>query len=181
MIDIDRPPTRMRSKEAAEYLKKQHGISRTPGTLAKLRCTGGGPLFEKDGRLPLYTPASLDQYAKQMLANHALNLRMANDAASGELYSASRQIHLSASLRTTNQTQQTRRTPAEASPRIASTVGKGIENPERKSHEAVLRISSVRLTRLREAARKAPHHRPNRRNPADVEAHRPASHRIREA
>jgi hypothetical protein len=59
---------RLRRASASEYLLDHWGISRTPNTLAKLACEGGGPSFEKDGRLPLYTEASLDAWAMEQLS-----------------------------------------------------------------------------------------------------------------
>jgi hypothetical protein len=37
-------------REASEYLFDKHGIRRSPGTLAKLACVGGGPAFRKVNR-----------------------------------------------------------------------------------------------------------------------------------
>ncbi len=62
------PAHRLRRSEASKYLKDRWGIHRAPSTLAKLACIGGGPLFEKCGRMPLYTPDHLDQYAKSILS-----------------------------------------------------------------------------------------------------------------
>jgi hypothetical protein len=68
MIDITNPPKRLRGKEAAEYLMRKHGIVRSPGTLAKLRCLGGGPVFQIAGRSPLYMLSELDVWAEQLLS-----------------------------------------------------------------------------------------------------------------
>jgi len=59
---------RLRRKEASKYLFDIWGISRTPKTLAKLAVTGGGPAMEYDGRIPLYTPANLDEHASSVLS-----------------------------------------------------------------------------------------------------------------
>ena len=59
---------RLRRAEASRYLNKEWGISRTPKTLAKLAVTGGGPVFEKDGRIPLYTEPALDDWARAQLS-----------------------------------------------------------------------------------------------------------------
>ena len=37
-------------REASQYLLEHHGIKRAPGTLAKLACLGGGPLYRLAGR-----------------------------------------------------------------------------------------------------------------------------------
>jgi hypothetical protein len=68
MINVDNPPTRVRGKQASEYLQKKFGIVRTPATLAKLRSTGGGPVYQKDNRWPLYTPEQLDCWAEHILS-----------------------------------------------------------------------------------------------------------------
>lgn len=57
---------RLRRDVASTYLKNEWGISRTPKTLAKQAVTGGGPVMEYDGRIPLYTPDSLDEYASRV-------------------------------------------------------------------------------------------------------------------
>ena len=59
---------RLRRKEASAYLREEWGISRTPTTLAKLATIGGGPPYEKDGRIPLYTPPVLDSWARSVLS-----------------------------------------------------------------------------------------------------------------
>jgi hypothetical protein len=48
---------------ASEYLFKEHGVSLSPATLAKLAVIGGGPSFRKDGPFPLYERAGLDTFA----------------------------------------------------------------------------------------------------------------------
>ena len=59
---------RLRRKEASDYLLDTWGMSRTPKTLAKLAVIGGGPVFEKDGRFPLYLPEKLDDWARSQLS-----------------------------------------------------------------------------------------------------------------
>ena len=60
MSTFSRP---LRRVEAAAYLLERHGIRRAPATLAKLAVIGGGPVFHRAGRVPLYSPADLDQFA----------------------------------------------------------------------------------------------------------------------
>lgn len=63
------PRPRLTRAEASAYLLSQHGISRTPGTLAKLAVVGGGPKFRKIGsRHVLYDVADLDAWAKSALS-----------------------------------------------------------------------------------------------------------------
>jgi hypothetical protein len=64
MFNIERP---LRRYEASEYLFQKFGIKRTPSTLAKLAVIGGGPLFRKANRTPLYDVASLDMWAENLL------------------------------------------------------------------------------------------------------------------
>jgi hypothetical protein len=59
---------RLRRTEAADYLSKFHGIPTSPKTLAKRAVIGGGPLFRKAGRFPLYEQADLDAYAAEILS-----------------------------------------------------------------------------------------------------------------
>ena len=86
MTDTPKVP-RLRRKAASEYLLREWGISRTPKTLAKLACVGGGPPIEYDGRIPLHTEEGLDAWARSQLsvpvsstAEHAAN-KVATSAA----------------------------------------------------------------------------------------------------
>lgn len=56
----------LRRKDAADYLKGKYGCG-SWRTLAKLAVTGDGPIFRKFGRLVLYAPEDLDQWAKSKL------------------------------------------------------------------------------------------------------------------
>lgn len=60
MSFMERP---LRRKEASEYLFDRYGIQRKTVTLAKLAVVGGGPLFRKAGRTPLYDKGDLDVWA----------------------------------------------------------------------------------------------------------------------
>ena|ERR1700761_3961984 len=62
------PERRVRRKEAARYLTGAWGIPMSPKTLAKLAVIGGGPLFRKAGRIPLYEILELDMYARGKLS-----------------------------------------------------------------------------------------------------------------
>lgn len=55
--------TRLRRKAAAEFLL-ENGYPVAPATLAKYASVGGGPEFEKFGRLPLYRPSRLLHWAE---------------------------------------------------------------------------------------------------------------------
>jgi hypothetical protein len=63
-------PDRLRRVDASGYLKRQHGLDRAPQTLAKLAVTGGGPEYERFGRIPYYRPAKLDEWVLSRLKRH---------------------------------------------------------------------------------------------------------------
>lgn len=58
---------RLRRWEASRYLLDRHGIAMAVATLAKLACLGGGPPYQKAGRVPLYPVDLLDQWASARL------------------------------------------------------------------------------------------------------------------
>jgi hypothetical protein len=57
----------LRRKEAAEYVRSNWGLPCAPQTLAKLAVVGGGPVFQKAGRYPLYLPHNLDDWAQSKI------------------------------------------------------------------------------------------------------------------
>jgi hypothetical protein len=57
----------LRRKAASDYLRETHGLERAPSTLAKLAVIGGGPIFRHAGRVPLYAPEDLDEWATSKL------------------------------------------------------------------------------------------------------------------
>ena len=58
----------LRRKAASDYLRETHGLERAASTLAKLAVIGGGPIFRRAGRVPLYAPEDLDAYAYSLLS-----------------------------------------------------------------------------------------------------------------
>jgi len=54
----------LRRDAASEYLRVRWGIPCSKKTLAKLACIGGGPVYRRFGRIPLYTTADLDAFAE---------------------------------------------------------------------------------------------------------------------
>ena len=56
-----------RRNAAAQYIETEWGIPCKPKTLAKLAVIGGGPVFRKAGRTPLYPEDALDAWAKSKL------------------------------------------------------------------------------------------------------------------
>jgi hypothetical protein len=57
------PPTRI-----PKLLRRKAGLDRAPSTLAKLAVIGGGPIFRRAGRVPLYSPEDLDAWAESLLS-----------------------------------------------------------------------------------------------------------------
>jgi hypothetical protein len=57
----------LRRKQAADHISRVWGIPISPRTLAKLAVVGGGPMFRKAGRFPMYEPADLDAWIERRL------------------------------------------------------------------------------------------------------------------
>lgn len=55
-------PRPLNRKELSVYLLCKHGIRRSPKTLAKLAVIGGGPVFRRVGRHPMYAPVDVEQW-----------------------------------------------------------------------------------------------------------------------
>ena len=60
-------PHYFRRRDAATYVTSVWGVPCAARTLAKLAVIGGGPLFRKAGRTPLYTAHDLDTWAKDRI------------------------------------------------------------------------------------------------------------------
>lgn len=58
----------LRRQAASEYLRETHGLDRAPSTLAKLAVVGGGPVFRRIGRVPLYSTTDLDEWVASKLS-----------------------------------------------------------------------------------------------------------------
>jgi hypothetical protein len=58
----------LRRKAASAYLLEKFGIERAPGTLAKLATLGGGPVFHRVGRIPVYATDDLDAWAMSLIS-----------------------------------------------------------------------------------------------------------------
>jgi hypothetical protein len=59
-------PQLYRRPEASRYLQETWSITRSPQTLAKYAVQGGGPKMVYVGRIPHYTKATLDAYARSV-------------------------------------------------------------------------------------------------------------------
>lgn len=53
----------LRRDDAARHIREMWGLPCSPKWLAKLAVVGGGPIFRKAGKTPLYAPADLDNWA----------------------------------------------------------------------------------------------------------------------
>lgn len=53
----------LRRAEASEYVRTKYGFPCSRQWLAKLAVVGGGPVFRKAGRIPIYAPVDLDTWA----------------------------------------------------------------------------------------------------------------------
>lgn len=57
-----------RREQAATYVTENFGFPVSRAWLAKLASTGGGPIFRKAGRVPLYAQEDLDAWAVARLS-----------------------------------------------------------------------------------------------------------------
>jgi hypothetical protein len=57
----------LRRRPASDYLRAR-GFPVAPATLAKLASVGGGPEFQRFGRVPLYAPEALDRWVASRLS-----------------------------------------------------------------------------------------------------------------
>ena len=71
------PHKLLRRKAASRYLYDVHGVVRAPSTLAKYAVIGGGPVFRRLGRDPVYTPLHLDDWVASKLTGE---MRSTSDA-----------------------------------------------------------------------------------------------------
>jgi hypothetical protein len=69
MSDISQAAERqfLRRADAATYVNERYGFPCSRQWLAKLAVIGGGPLFRKAGRFPIYKPADLDAWAQSRI------------------------------------------------------------------------------------------------------------------
>jgi hypothetical protein len=54
----------LRRSDAATYIAERYGFPCSRQWLAKLAVIGGGPVFRKAGRYPVYEPAELERWAE---------------------------------------------------------------------------------------------------------------------
>ena len=61
---MENSPRYLRRELSAQYVREKWGLPCSTKWLAKLAVIGGGPLFRKAGRTPIYAPADLDAWAQ---------------------------------------------------------------------------------------------------------------------
>lgn len=59
----------LRRSDAAQYVQATYGFPCSRQWLAKLAVTGGGPVYRKAGRTPIYAPADLDAWASARIGH----------------------------------------------------------------------------------------------------------------
>jgi len=57
----------LRRAAAARYVREAWGLPCSSKWLAKLAVTGGGPVYRKAGRFPIYTAVDLDTWAQSRI------------------------------------------------------------------------------------------------------------------
>jgi hypothetical protein len=57
----------LRRADAAAYVSTRYGFPCSRQWLAKLAVIGGGPVFRKAGRFPIYRPSDLDAWAQSRI------------------------------------------------------------------------------------------------------------------
>jgi hypothetical protein len=57
----------LRRVDAARYIELTYGFPCSPRWLAKLAVVGGGPIYRKAARTPIYAPADLDAWAQSRI------------------------------------------------------------------------------------------------------------------
>jgi hypothetical protein len=67
MTELEPSGRLLRRVEAARYLSDKVGLPCSPRTLAKLAVIGGGPLYRKASRVPLYEIADLEIWARSRI------------------------------------------------------------------------------------------------------------------
>jgi hypothetical protein len=60
-------PRYRRRADAARYVRETWGLPCSPSWLAKLAVVGGGPVFRKAGRFPIYTDDDLDSWCQRRI------------------------------------------------------------------------------------------------------------------
>jgi hypothetical protein len=86
-IDLDQDGTAdryFRRADAAAYVRNKYGFPCSRQWLAKLAVVGGGPVFRKAGRFPIYTPRDLDRWAASRIGPAQLSTSEGSSGAKPE-------------------------------------------------------------------------------------------------
>jgi hypothetical protein len=68
----------LRTLQAAAWLK-DHGVHRTPGTLARMRCKGDGPAFRRFGNAVFYSIEDMEKWIDEKLSPPVYSTREFRD------------------------------------------------------------------------------------------------------
>jgi hypothetical protein len=66
-LSVTLSPVYLRRDKAAQHVRETWGLPCSAKWLAKLAVVGGGPIFRKAGRTPIYSPADLDAWAQSRI------------------------------------------------------------------------------------------------------------------
>ena len=64
---MDDPKQFLSRQQASDYLRDEHGVTRSVAALALLAFRGSGPVFRKMGRLSYYLSEDLDAWVQSMI------------------------------------------------------------------------------------------------------------------
>ena len=80
-------PLYLRRDDAARHVREKWGLPCSPKWLAKLAVVGGGPLYCKAGRTPLYAPDDLDRWANDQIGvrRHSTSVVVDDGSGTGRL------------------------------------------------------------------------------------------------
>lgn len=74
--------TPLRRDEASAYIRDQYRLPCSEKYLAKLAVVGGGPLFRKASRFPIYDKADLDSWAQARISGKVSSTSQLKEGAS---------------------------------------------------------------------------------------------------
>ncbi len=74
--------TPLRRDEASAYIRDRYRLPCSEKYLAKLAVVGGGPLFRKASRFPIYDKADLDAWASKRISGKVSSTSQLKEGAS---------------------------------------------------------------------------------------------------
>jgi hypothetical protein len=101
---MDSSPNFRRRAEAAQYIRDKWNQLCQPKTLAKLAVVGGGPVYRKAGRYPLYQDTDLDAWASARIGGPRLStsVSLSDEHVAGEKSSVGGQCDVATPNRQNN-------------------------------------------------------------------------------